>query len=669
MTNATRESDRLRMVERHLAGRDIVDPLVLEAFRTVAREEFLPAELAEFAYEDSPLPIGKGQTISQPYIVAVMAQALRLHGNDRVLEVGTGSGYAAAILGRIAHDVYTVERIPLLAETATERLARLGFTNVHVTCRDGSVGWSEEAPFDAIAVAAGGPHVPQALLEQLAVGGRLVIPVGPEHEQVLVRVTRTAEDAYDEEKLGDVRFVPLIGEQAWGDERRGERQPTIVRPPRASSTAPLVALVRECAEPIDDIEKTNLGPLLDRIGNASLVLLGESTHGTSEFYRMRARITRALVEERGFQFVAVEADWPDAARIDDHVHGGPRRSKLDFTPFVRFPRWMWRNEEVHDFVDWLRAHNARREAPKVGFHGLDLYSLFTSIDAVLSYLDEVDPDAARVARRRYGTLTPWQKDPAAYGEAVLHGRYASAEGAVVSMLRDMLERRIDYALQDGERFFDAAQNAKLVADAEAYYRAMYYGTAASWNLRDRHMYETLRWLRAFYGPNAKGVVWEHNSHVGDASATDMSVRGEENVGELARRELGESAYLVGFGTDHGVVAAASSWGAPMVRMPVVPARSDSYERVFHDTGIAAFALHLRSPRRRALREELSAQRLERAIGVVYRPESERASHYFYADLPRQFDEYLWFDETDAVEPLDRPRLPAGSRADTYPFGR
>jgi protein-L-isoaspartate(D-aspartate) O-methyltransferase len=420
---------------------------------------------------------------------------------------------------------------------------------------------------------------------------------------------------------------------------------------------------------IDDIETAPVDALLDRIADAQVVLIGEATHGTSEFYRMRARITKALIERRGFQFVAAEADWPDAARINEHVLGGPRRTKVDFTPFARFPTWMWRNEEVHDFVDWLRAFNADHRDRRVGFHGLDLYSMFTSIAAVLAYLDEIDPAAARVARSRYGTLTPWQKDPSAYGAAVLVGRYESSEHAVVAMLRDMLARRLEYGRAGGERFFDAAQNARLVADAERYYRAMYYGSAASWNLRDAHMFDALRSLLAFYGSGAKGIVWEHNSHVGNATATEMSVRGEHNVGSLCRHAFGDRAYIVGFGTDRGTVAAASNWDEPMERMLVRPAHPESYERLCHETGVPAFLLHLRDPSKRAVREELLPSRLERAIGVVYRPETELESHYFFAVLPQQFDEYVWFDKTSAVRPLETvPRPSLEGIPDTYPFG-
>jgi protein-L-isoaspartate(D-aspartate) O-methyltransferase len=286
----------------------------------------------------------------------------------------------------------------------------------------------------------------------------------------------------------------------------------------------------------------------------------------------------------------------------------------------------------------------------VGFHGLDLYSMFTSLAAVLAYLDDVDPDAAVVARTRYAALTPWQKDPAAYGRAVLLGRYQSSEQAVIAMLRQMLEHRFEYASKDGDRFFDAVQNARVVANAERYYRAMYYGSVASWNLRDQHMFDTLQALLAYYGPSSKGIVWEHNSHLGDARATEMGARGEHNVGQLCRVKFADQVYLIGFGTDRGTVAAAPDWDAPMETMQVRSAHAESYECLFARSGVRAFTLHLRDPVRAAVRDELTPSRLERAIGVVYRPESELLSHYFQASLPRQFDEYIWFDETHAVTP-------------------
>jgi protein-L-isoaspartate(D-aspartate) O-methyltransferase len=435
----------------------------------------------------------------------------------------------------------------------------------------------------------------------------------------------------------------------------------------ASRPPSLSRLVHEVVEPFTGIEEAELGPLLDRLGQAKVVLLGEATHGTSEFYRMRARITRELITRRGFTIVAVEADWPDACWIDRYVrHAAQPPSSGE--PFKRFPTWMWRNQEVAEFVEWLRWHNGTIADPQAqaGFYGLDLYSLYGSIGAVLDYLDEVDPGAARIARERYACLAPWAGDPAGYGRVAVTQRHRSCENEVVAMLVHLLERRLEYARRDGARFLEAAQNARLIANAERYYRVMYHGSVASWNLRDQHMFDTLRTLLAFRGPEAKAVVWEHNSHIGDAAATEMGARGEHNVGHLCRQEYADGAYLVGFGTDHGTVAAADNWDEPMQVMTVRPAHADSYERICHDSEVPAFLLPLREPARTEVREELIPVRLERAIGVIYRPSTELDSHYFQASLPHQFDEYVWFDRSNAVTPL-RTR-PTGGLPDTYPFG-
>lgn len=394
---------RREMVERQIAARGISDPRVLQALATVPREAFLPDELAEFAYEETPLPIAAEQTISQPFIVALMTAALELQPGDRVLEVGTGSGYAAAVLGRVAAEVYTVERHEVLADLARGRLEALGFGNVHVRRGDGSLGWPEHAP-------------------------------------------------------------------------------------------------------------------------------------------------------------------------------------------------------------------------------------------------------------------------ALYGRAALTRRFAICEREIVATLVDLLRNRLEYAGRDGERFLDALHNARVVAAAERYYRIMYYGSHESWNLRDQHMFETLQLLLAARGPGSRAVVWEHNSHVGDASATEMAARGEVNVGQLARQVYRDDAFLVGFGTDSGTVAAAHEWDGPMQVMAVRPSHPESYERIFHDTGLPACHLHLRDPERPEIGEELEAPRLERAIGVIYRPQTERQSHYFQAVLPWQFDEYVWFDRTNAVTPLAAPRRGAAGVPETFPFG-
>lgn len=658
---------REEMVKAAIFARGVRSDLVLNAMRSVPRESFLPAQLHEFAYDDAPLPIEEGQTISQPYIVAFMTEALVLRGGEKVLEIGTGSGYAAAILSEIAADVYTVERHGPLAEKAASTLADLGYDNVHVLHGDGTLGWAAHAPYDAIIVAAGGPTVPESLKAQLKVGGRLVIPVGTDQRaQELVRVTRVSQTEYRREDLADVRFVPLLGEEGWLPEEAKK-----VRSPQGPSAGAygddrLVQKIGSAAEPFDSIDNADFGALLNRIGDARLVLLGEASHGTSEFYRMRERISRELIVKKGFRFVAIEGDWPDAARVDHYVRH-LEFSASEWTAFARFPTWMWRNNEVQAFVDWLREHNATiKQEKRVAFHGLDLYSLYVSIRSVLDYLDKVDPDAAMIARQRYGCLTPWQDDPATYGRAALNGAYRTCEQHVAHALKDLLEKRLVYTGRDGERFFDAVQNARLVANAERYYRIMYYGSRASWNLRDEHMFATLNNLLTFYGPASKAIVWAHNSHVGDSAATEMASRGEHNIGHLCREEFGDDAYLVGFGTNSGTVAAASDWDGPMEVKTVQPALPKSYERLCHATGHARFALGLRNRADITGKQDLSKPQLERAIGVIYRPETERASHYFQAVLPWQFDEYIWFDETRAVTPFDTTEL--AGLPDTYPFG-
>ncbi len=655
---------RSDMVEHQIAARGVRSELVLEAMRKVPREEFLPPPLREFAYEDSPLPIAEGQTISQPYIVAFMADALLLKGGEQVLEIGTGSGYAAAVLAEIAANVYSVERIGQLAEKAAVRLTELGYDNVHVLHADGTKGWPEQAPYDAIVVAAGGPKIPESLQRQLKVGGRLVIPVGTEvRAQELVRVTRVSESEFRREDLADVRFVPLLGKEGWESEAEPplRRKLQVVRP----SEQPLSRIIASAAEPFGSIETADLNPLLSRIGDARVVLIGEASHGTSEFYRMRDRISRALIETKGFNFVAIEGDWPDAARIDHYVRHREYRPS-EWTAFSRFPIWMWRNNEVRAFVDWLRSYNtAQKPTSRVAFHGLDLYSLYDSIRFVLEYLDNVDPETAKVARERYGCLTPWQSDPATYGHAALTGRYPTCEAHVAHALRDLVQKRQAYAAHDGERFLDAVQNARLVANAERYYRIMYYGSRASWNLRDEHMFNTLNSLLAYHGDDSKGIVWAHNSHIGNAEATEMSARGEHNIGQLCRKEFAQNCYAIGFGTDHGTVAAASDWGGPMEIKDVRPAAKESIERLCHESETPHFTLGLRDSNA-AHTKALSKPRLERAIGVIYRPESELASHYFEVVLPRQFDEYIWFDESRAVAPLRTHELKG--LPDTYPFG-
>ncbi len=659
---------RERMVAEQIIARGVRDKRVLDAMSNVNRKAFVPENVRNLAYEDRPLPIAAGQTISQPYIVAYMIEALVLKGGEKVLEIGTGSGYAAAVLAEIAGEVYTIERIDQLAEKAASNLIGEGYENVHILHADGTIGWRDESPFDAILVSAGAPEIPLALKQQLAIGGRMIIPVGADPKvQELIRITRVDENVYDREDLADVRFVPLIGKEGWELE---EAESEITRPrviqtlPRANESLP--SLISSNAEAFSTVEEASLDSLLKRIGKARLVLIGEASHGTSEFYRMRALITKRLIEEKNFNIIAAEADWPDAARIDHYVrHRNTPPS--EWTAFARFPTGMGRNAEVREFIDWLHDYNkALPYNDRTGFYGLDLYSLYNSARAVVDYLDEVDPDLAIVARSRYGCLSPWEADPAAYGHAALTGDYRDCEQNVVRMLAELQKKQMEYANHDGERFLDASQNAQLVANAERYYRIMYYGSRASWNLRDSHMFETLLNVMTFHGENAKAVVWAHNSHIGDASATEMSTRGEHNIGQLCREKFGEESYSIGFGTDHGTVAAASNWDAPMEVKQVRPSHPQSYERLFHLTNKPGLILPLRAEQKGELYTQLSKPRLERAIGVIYRPETELASHYFEAVLPRQFDEYIWIDQTKAITPISTAQLEGVP--DTYPFG-
>ncbi len=413
-------------------------------------------------------------------------------------------------------------------------------------------------------------------------------------------------------------------------------------------------------------EPCDYDPLIGMVGDARLVLLGEATHGTHEFYEQRAEITRRLIREKGFNAVVLEADWPDTLRVNRFVRG---RSEEDATAnealqdFRRFPVWMWRNTVMLDFVDWLHSYNASRhtESERIGIYGMDLYSLFSSMDAVLQYLMAVDPEAAREAHRRYSCFEHFGEDPQIYGRSAGLGLSESCEQEVLAQLLEMQHQAIALMMRDGlmteEEYFYAEQNARVVKNAEAYYRAMFLGRDVSWNLRDSHMMETLNELLRFMdrrlherGRSAKIVVWAHNSHLGDARATEMGQGGEHNVGQLVRESYPDDSLLVGFTTHEGTVTAASQWDGLAFRKTVNPSLSGSYEQFFHGTGVENFLLNLRDER--AVSEHLEGSYLERAIGVIYHPHTERISHYFYANLPRQFDAVIHLDRTRALEPLE-----------------
>ncbi len=441
--------------------------------------------------------------------------------------------------------------------------------------------------------------------------------------------------------------------------------------------AALVQTVRKSAHRMQG-SAHDYDPLIDLVGEARLVLLGEASHGTHEFYDARARITKQLIENKGFNAIAVEADWPDAYRINRYVRaaGVDAHSRDALKDFKRFPIWMWRNSDVLDFVDWLRRHNDANGSKqnKTGFYGLDLYSMYTSMEAVLRFLEKIDPEAAARARYRYSCFDHFGEDPQAYGYAASFDFSASCEKEVLVQTLELQKQAVAYADRDGniesDEFFFAQQNAQLVKNAEQYYRSMFRGRIESWNNRGRHMAQTLEALINHLDSRqqeTKVVVWAHNSHVGDARATEMGEHGELNLGQLVRERWGKNAVLVGFTTYQGTVAAASDWDTPPQLKRVRPGLSGSVEALFHQANIDRFLLLLRDDAQ--LRSVLSAPRLERAIGVIYRPETERQSHYFHVKLCEQFDAIVHFDDTQAVAPLEYVAAEEGrDMAETFPTG-
>lgn len=425
--------------------------------------------------------------------------------------------------------------------------------------------------------------------------------------------------------------------------------------------------------PADDLDD-----LLELAGAARLVLIGEASHGTQEFYELRARMTRRLIAERGFAAVAIEGDWPDALRVDRYVrgHGDDDSAASALAGFDRFPTWMWRNTEVAGFVDWLRHHNAGRGVDEhAGFYGMDLFSLHASMAAVLSYLDEVDPEASARARERYTCFDHASGDPQQYGQNAFIGLAESCEDEVVAQLVEMQRRHAARSGRTpaGEAWFHAMQNAQVVRNSEEYYRTMFVGRSAAWNLRDTHMADTIDMLATQLGEAdqpAKLVIWAHNSHVGDARATAMGVDGQLTVGQLMRQRHPGEVALIGLTTDHGTVECAHDWDEPGVRERVRPSLPGSWEELFHETAIPRFVVAA-AALEKAVGER--AERLHRAIGVVYRPSTERRSHYYHARIAAQYDVIVHIDETHAVHPLDRPAAPPSPSRDheppeTFPSG-
>lgn len=409
--------------------------------------------------------------------------------------------------------------------------------------------------------------------------------------------------------------------------------------------------------------------LMDLVGDARIVMLGEASHGTAEFYATRARFTQRLIAEKGFNLVAIEGDWPDSLGVNRFVKGGPGTAFDSLRGFKRYPTWMWRNTVVLSFIEWLRAFNdgVSDQRPKVGFYGLDVYSLHASMEAVVRFLRRVDPSAAEVAKQRFACFEPFGSDTQRYA---VHAHYLdqSCEDEVVQTLLDLQRRRWRYVSEtSSEAVFEAELNALAVLDAEHYYRTMMTSDVESWNLRDRHMATVLDKLLAHVGPGAKAVLWEHNTHVGDFRATGEGAHGYLNIGQLVREQYGNDAVAVGFGTHRGTVTCSSEWDGVAEFKRVPPARPGSYEDVFHLSGVRNFYLRLKGLQPIDMPEGwLFQAQDERAIGVVYFPEREAYGNYLASRLAERYDAYFFFDETLAVEPLDPGREPPG--LETYPMG-
>lgn len=638
-------------IQNQLKDKGIKNQLLLDAFKNIPTTLFLSKELYPYTFANTTIEDEIIKVEPRIFAVAKMLENLKIKKGDKILAIGLDSVYVMAILSRICKEVYTVEPNEAYAEWALEVLKNINITNVFIAVGDNKQGWKENAPFDSILITSEFEEVSTQLKKQLKIGGRLLIPIGPDWAHIIFEIIeRVSETDYNVKKLKDNFFIPNpkilpeIGTQDFPEKE-------------------IVDEINKRAHPFSSIKEYPIDKLLERIGDAQVVLLGEASHGTSEFYLTRQEITKALIEKKGFNFVCAEADWSDAEQINAYVKN--QQTQKDWIPFTRFPQWMWKNKEVLNFVEWLKEYNALNKN-KTGFYGLDLYGLENSIELVINYLEGIDGDLANLAKSRYACIRPYMTDPAVYGKMVVSHQLESCEKEVLKMLVDLLKNK--NKLNHSPEYFYAYQNANVVVDAERYYKAMYYGSAESWNLRDFHMFYTLKSLLSYFGPQTKAIVWAHNSHIGNALATEMYSRGEINIGHLCKEHFGDKSYHIGFGTHTGTVAAAHNWGNAMNVIKVSNSLPKSYENLCHKTQIDSFTLPLREKfSGQKLRELLSAPKLERAIGVIYRPETERQSHYFQAVLPSQFDEYIFYNESQAVTPITQTNV-SPKLLESHPFG-
>lgn len=641
--------------ETQLKDKGISNMLLLEAFQNIPKAFFLSENLHPYFYEDVRIEKAIEKTEPRVIVVARMLEQLQVKKAGKILITGADSVYILAVLSKIYKDVYAIETTKTYANWVLEVLKNIDITNVHIKIGKFENGWKVNAPYDAILSASEFSKIPSTLKQQLKIGAKLLAPVGPDWAHVILEtIERISETEYVTNTLRDNYFIP---------------KPTLM-PVIGTERYPENEIIDEIGMssiPFKTIKKFPIEGLLERIGDAKVVLLGEASHGTSEFYATRQEITKALIEKKGFNLVCAEADWSDAEQINNYVRH--QYQSQDWMPFKRFPEWMWKNEEVLSFVEWLKVYNNKHNNT-VGFYGLDLYGLENSIDLVISYLEGVDPNLATFAKLRYSCIMPYMSNPTVYGKLLKTEKLESCEKTVLKMLFYLLKNK--NKLNHSQAYLYAYQNATVVVDAERYYKAMYYGSAESWNLRDFHMFYTLKSLMSYYGKDSKAIVWAHNSHIGNALATQMYARGQINIGHLCKEHFGSKSYAIGFGTHTGTVAAAKNWGDPMQVIPINESLPKSYEHLCYKTNVSNFTLPLRAEHtEKKLREFLNTPRLQRAIGVVYRPKTERMSHYYKTVLPSQFDEYIWFNKTRAVTPLKSKieTQPLNKKKlDVHPFG-
>ena len=638
-------------IEEQLKDKGISNTLLLEAFQNIPEAFFLSENLHPYFYEDVRIEKAIEKTEPRVIVIARMLEQLQIKEEEKILIIGVDSVYILAVLSKIYKEVYALETNQTYSDWALEVLKNIDVSNVHIKTDKLENGWETKAPFNAILCASELKEVPDTIKKQLKIGAKVLAPVGPDWAHVMLEtIERISESEYVTKALRDNYFIP---------------KPKLI-PKIGTEIYPENEIIDEIgisSIAFKTIKKFPIEGLLERIGDAKVVLLGEASHGTSEFYATRQEITKALIEKKGFNIVCAEADWSDAEQINNYVRN--QYQSQDWMPFARFPEWMWKNKDILDFVEWLKKYNSKHNNT-IGFYGLDLYGLENSIDLVINYLEDIDPELAALAKVRYSCIMPYMSNPTVYGKLVKTKKLESCEKAVLKMLFDLLKNK--NKLNHSQAYFYAYQNATVVVDAERYYKAMYYGSAESWNLRDFHMFYTLKSLLSYYSKDSKAVVWAHNSHIGNALATEMYARGEINIGHLCKEHFGSKSYHIGFGTHTGTVAAAKNWGEPMQVMPINDSVTESYEQLCHKTNVTNFTLPLREEHsEKKLRGFLSTPRLQRAIGVVYKPKTELMSHYFQAVLPSQYDEYIWFNKTKAITPLET-KTEKTKLADLHPFG-